>query len=64
MKENKGLSDMELAAKYETGAIDLAKVIKESLKEYKPVKGIVTERDKKETINLLSFHLSILLVFS
>jgi hypothetical protein len=48
MKENKGLSDKELAAKYEAGAIDLSKVIKESMKDYKPVPRIVTERAKKK----------------
>ncbi|HEY5326832.1 MAG TPA: hypothetical protein VIJ27_07515 [Mucilaginibacter sp.] len=48
MKENKGLSDKELAAKYEAGAIDLGKVIKESMKEYKPIPRIVTDRSKKK----------------
>lgn len=31
MRENKRLSDRELAAKYEAGAIDLSKAIKESI---------------------------------
>ncbi|HEY5325948.1 MAG TPA: hypothetical protein VIJ27_03025 [Mucilaginibacter sp.] len=48
MKENKGLSDKQLAAKYEAGAIDLAKVIKESMKDYKPIKRIITERAKEK----------------
>lgn len=49
MKENKGLSDKELAAKYEAGSIDLSKVIKESQDKYVPVKRIVSDRvkDKK-----------------
>jgi len=48
MKENKGLSDKELAAKYEAGAIDLSKVIKESMGKYKPITRIVTERAKEK----------------
>jgi len=48
MKENKGLSDKELAAKYEAGAIDLSKVIKESMKDYKPIKRIISSRVKKK----------------
>lgn len=49
MKQNKGLSDKDLVTKYEAGQIDLSKVIKESMKEYTPVKRIVTERAKKKS---------------
>ena len=48
MKENKGLSDKDLAAKYEAGAIDLSKVIKESQEKYVPIKRIVSDRAKKK----------------
>jgi hypothetical protein len=47
MKEKKGLSDKELGAKYEAGAIDMSKVIKASMKDYKPIPRIVTDRVKR-----------------
>jgi len=47
MKQNKGLSDKELIEKYEAGAINLTKVIKESQDKYVPVKRIVSDRANK-----------------
>ena len=48
-KENKELSDKELAAKYEAGDLDLSRFIKESMKGYKPIKRIVSDRANKRS---------------
>jgi hypothetical protein len=47
MKENKGLSDKELAAKYEAGAIDLSKVIKESQEKCGLLNGLLVRDEEK-----------------
>lgn len=53
MRENKRLSDRELAAKYEAGAIDLSKAIKESIVKH----GFDKKNSDKKTqkISYLSF---------
>jgi hypothetical protein len=43
------LSDKELAAEYEAGAINLPKVLKESLNKYERIKRIVSDRAKKKS---------------
>ncbi len=44
MKEDRGLSDKELALKYEAGTIDLSKVLQKIICE-------TQTRNKKETLN-------------
>ena len=48
MKQHKGLSDKELAIKYEAGSIDLGEAVKKASEKYIPVKRIVSDRAKKK----------------
>lgn len=48
MKENKGLSDKELALKYEAGAVNLSKVVKGSFDKYDLNKRVMMQKKTKK----------------